>query len=192
VQTILTFLLLFVSRGLNVSHPLILKFAVDDITCNSEHQSGGGDCPHTAEYTYLLVAMYAVIRFLADFVNNIREIPFANVSASAEIYIAHLVYSHTQNQSLAYHLSRETGKVVRIVSRGSQSFAQILRIALFNILPLIIELILVLAIIFTLYPVVFFLVTCGSVVIYVWATVVLTEWRAKYFKSLANKDAEYS
>lgn len=34
--------------------------------------------------------------------------------------------------------------------------------------------------------------TCGSVVIYVWATVVLTEWRAKYFKSLANKDAEYS
>lgn len=118
VQTILTFFLLFISRGLNVSHPLILKFAVDDITCNSEKGSGG-DCPHTAEYTYILVALYAVIRFLADFVNNIREIPFANVSASAEIYIAHLVYSHTQNQSLAYHLSRETGKVVRIVSRGS-------------------------------------------------------------------------
>lgn len=193
VQTVLTFVLLLVSRGLNVSHPLILKFAIDDITCTSEHQGGGGgDCPHSADYTYILVGLYAVVRFLADFVNNIREIPFANVSASAEIYIAHLVYSHTQNQSLAYHLSRETGKVVRIVSRGSQSFAQILRIALFNILPLIIELILVLAIIFTLYPVVFFLVTCGSVVLYVWATVVLTEWRAKYFKSLASKDAEYS
>jgi len=63
--------------------------------------------------------MYAIVRFLADFVNNMREIPFANVSASAEIYIAHMVFSHIQNQSLAFHLSRETGKVIRTVSRGS-------------------------------------------------------------------------
>jgi hypothetical protein len=96
VQTILTFLLLFVSRGLNVSHPLILKFAIDDITCDSENQGKeGAECPHSNDYTYMLVALYAVIRFMADFVNNIREIPFANVSASSEIYIAHKVYSHT-------------------------------------------------------------------------------------------------
>jgi ABC-type transport system involved in Fe-S cluster assembly fused permease/ATPase subunit len=38
--------------------------------------------------------MYAILRFTADFVNNMREIPFANVSASAEIFIAHKVYSH--------------------------------------------------------------------------------------------------
>jgi ATP-binding cassette, subfamily B, heavy metal transporter len=64
--------------------------------------------------------------------------------------------------------------------------------ALFQILPLIVELILVMAIIFTLYPVVFFLVTLGSVVVYIGATVVLTEWRAKYFKSMAQKDTEYN
>lgn len=34
-QTVLTFVLLFVSRGLNVLHPLVLKFAIDDITCDS-------------------------------------------------------------------------------------------------------------------------------------------------------------
>lgn len=136
--------------------------------------------------------MYSIVRFLADFVNNAREIPFANVSASAEIHIAHKVYSHTQNQSLAYHLSRETGKVVRIVSRGSQSFATILRIAIFNLLPLAIELVLVLGVIATLYPLVFFLVLTLSVAIYVVATVYLTEWRAKYFKAVATKDAEYS
>ena len=73
--------------------------------------------------TYILVIMYAVTRFAADLVNNIRELPFANVSAAAEIYIAHMVYNHIQNQSLEFHLSRETGKIIRIVSRGSQSFA---------------------------------------------------------------------
>ena len=85
------------SRGLNVTHPIILKFAVDDITCNSEQEQtqSGIECPHSHSHTYFLVAMYALVRFSADFVNNIREIPFANVSASAEIYIAHLVYSHT-------------------------------------------------------------------------------------------------
>jgi hypothetical protein len=116
-------LMLLLSRGLNVTHPLILKFAIDDITCNSGIADQLDKCPHSVSHTYFLVALYVIIRFSADFVNNIREIPFANISASAEIYIAHLVYTHTQNQSLAYHLSRETGKVVRIVSRGSQSFA---------------------------------------------------------------------
>ncbi len=81
---------------------------------------------------------------------------------------------------------------MRIVSRGSQSFASILRIALFNILPLIIELLLVMTIILVLYPIVFFIVTAVSVVLYVLATVFLTEWRAKYFKASAGKDAEYS
>ncbi len=64
--------------------------------------------------------------------------------------------------------------------------------ALFQILPLIVELILVLTVVFTLYPVVFFLVTASSVVVYVVATIYLTEWRAKYFKSMATKDTEYN
>jgi len=50
---------------------------------------------------------------------------------------------------------------------------------------LFIELTFVLIIILTLYPVAFFVITGGSVVIYVLVTVILTEWRAKYFKSLA-------
>jgi len=114
IQTVLTFILLFVAKGLNVTHPLILKFAIDSIQECDTYEG----CRNTGN-TYFLVAMYCVVRFTADFVNNIREIPFANVSASAEIYIAHLVYTHVQNQSLAFHLSRETGKVIRTVSRGS-------------------------------------------------------------------------
>ncbi len=31
VQTVLTFILLFLSKGLNVMHPLILKFVIDEI-----------------------------------------------------------------------------------------------------------------------------------------------------------------
>jgi hypothetical protein len=38
-----------------------------------------------------------VVRFGADFVNNMRELMFANVSANVEIYLAAKVYSHISN-----------------------------------------------------------------------------------------------
>jgi len=55
-----------------------------------------------------------------------------------------------------------------------------------------VELIMVMAIIGVLYPWVFLLVTFLSVVIYIAATIQLTEWRAKHFKSMATKDTEYN
>jgi len=189
IQTILSVMLLVLSRGLSVVHPLILKYVIDHVTCDS----GAGDpgCVVDHHLTYLLIGMYCTCRFAAEFVNNIREIPFANVSASSEIYIAHLVYNHIQHQSLAFHLSRETGKIIRIVSRGSQSFSQILRYLLFNLLPIFIELLFVLIIIAVIYPIAFFVICGGSVVIYIFSTVMVTEYRAKYFKRMATKDTEY-
>ena len=164
----MTLLLLILSKMINVLHPLILKFAIDGIACTDTELN---KC-NTGQ-TWVLVAMYPIVRFLADFINNIREIPFANVSASSEIYIAHKVYSHITNQSLAFHLSRETGKVIRIVSRGSQSFSSILRYALFNLLPMIIEVVFVEIIIITFCPIAFFFITLGSVALYVIGTGVL-------------------
>jgi hypothetical protein len=85
LQTTITFVLLVISKLFNVAHPLVLKYAIDSITMQDTW---------TRHQTYMLVGAYAGLRFLADFTNYIREIPFANVSASAEVYIAHLVYNH--------------------------------------------------------------------------------------------------
>jgi ABC-type transport system involved in Fe-S cluster assembly fused permease/ATPase subunit len=114
------------------------------------------------------------------------------VSASAEIYVADLVYNHVQHQSLAFHLSRETGKVIRIVSRGSQSFSAILRYTCFSLLPIILELSFVMGVIGFIYPWEFVACTFASVVLYIFVTVMITEWRAKHFKSMAQKDTEYN
>ncbi len=129
IQTLLTFLMLFLSKGLSSGNPLLLKMAVDNIqVCFFDTVSS--KCEDESK-TIIFVILYVAIRFAGDLVNNLREIPFANVSASAEIYISHRVYTHIQNQSLAFHLTRETGKVIRTVSRGSQSFATILRTIFF-------------------------------------------------------------
>ena len=85
--TVLTFVLLVLTKVLNVIHPLILKEVIDAVTSTNY-----GD--EMQRHTYFLIGMYTLTMFSADFVNYIREVPFATVSASAETYIAHMVYNH--------------------------------------------------------------------------------------------------
>jgi len=127
IQTVLTFFCLIVSKVFNVMHPAVLGMVVNAIVCIGEQKK---DCPTSSE-VYYLVGLYALLKFLADFVRNICEVPFASVSASSEVFIASMVYKHIQNQSLAFHLNRETGKIVRLVSRGSTSFSNVLRMLVF-------------------------------------------------------------
>lgn len=93
---------------------------------------------------------------------------------------------------MAFHLSRETGKILRIVSRGSVSFAVIFRHSLFNLFPTILEILLSLIALCILYSNVFWLETLAFIILYIVVTGIITEWRAKAFKGMALKDAEYN
>lgn len=176
-QVLLTAFMIVLAKVLNVVHPIVLKYLIDALIA--------GDT------IYALVALYACAKFAADLVNNLREVTFAKVAANSEVYIADKVYNHIQNQSLAFHLSRETGKIIRICSRGSQSFAQILRYTIFSIGPLFLELLFVVLIIGFFFPYWFFLLIVISVVGYILDTYFVTEWRAKYFKNMNDKDNNY-
>ena len=79
-QTIFVLILIVVNKCLNVTHPMILKYAVDEISVG-------------ALAIWLLVA-YGSVRFFTELVYNINQIIFANVSAACEVYIADLVYNH--------------------------------------------------------------------------------------------------
>lgn len=82
------------TKLLNVTHPLILKVAIDAITCVAD-DSVDGTCPPHQE-VYFLVALYGLTKFAAEIINYLREIPFSQVSGSAEVFIASTVYEHTQ------------------------------------------------------------------------------------------------
>lgn len=114
---IFNFILVISVKLCNVTVPIVLKYAVEAIICDPALIEEG-ECP-TEMDTYLLIGLYGFVKFGADFINYIREIPYAYMAARAEISIAHDVYDHVTRLSLAFHLSRETGKVIRIVSKGS-------------------------------------------------------------------------
>lgn len=62
---------------------------------------------------------------------------------------------------------------------------------LFNFVPIILELILVMIVFYKLFSYTFFIVILTSLVLYITATICITEWRAKAIKSMATKDTEY-
>lgn len=144
--------MLFASRILTVIHPLILKRVIENITCDPANNSfEGGICP-TTEDTYIWILFFAAIKLVAEVINYLREIPFSYVSANAEKYIAKTVHTHMQNQSLSFHLGRETGKVLRMVNKGSQSFASVMRYSMFSIMPTVLEVCFTIGVIGYLYP----------------------------------------
>jgi ATP-binding cassette subfamily B protein len=122
--------------------------------------------------------MYAGVKYLADFLNYLREIPFSYIAANAEKHIAKLIFVHLQNQSLEFHLSRETGKILSIISKGASSFATILRYLFFNLVPMFVEIGVLIAVVGMLYPQKFAWICIGFVVLYFLVTVLVTEWRA--------------
>jgi hypothetical protein len=93
VSTIGMFIILIISRFGNVIHPLVLKEVVANITCDPKITTLEDGCPEH-KTTYMLILVYAVTKFFAEFLNYIREIPFAYIAANAEKHIAALVYRH--------------------------------------------------------------------------------------------------
>ena len=80
IQLVTTIFLIITAKVLNVAHPIILKMLIDTLT---EGKDG-----------YFYVGAYVIVKFAADFVNNLREVTFAHVSANAETKIALTVYTH--------------------------------------------------------------------------------------------------
>lgn len=150
---ILNFVIIFVFKGINLLGPLILAKTINAIVCDSSK----GKCPSTYE-TYFLIGLYSAFKLSYDLLNNFREIPYANMAATAEIQISKEVYEHVQSLSLSYHLSRETGKIIRIVSRGSQSFQSILRMLIFQFSPIIVEVTMTLTLFFWYFSWKFFVI----------------------------------
>jgi ABC-type transport system involved in Fe-S cluster assembly fused permease/ATPase subunit len=92
---------------------------------------------------------------------------------------------------MAFHLSRETGKTIRIVSKGAQSFGQVQRYVLFNLMPVFIEIVFTIGAICYLFRQEFFWICFGMVILYFLITILITEWRSKFFKTQSKSDSEY-
>ena len=174
--------LLVAAKVANVGVPLVLKRIVDHLGVT-----------HAALLLPVsLVLAYGALRLCASVFGELRDAVFAKVTQGAIRRIALQVFDHLHALSLRFHLERQTGGMTRDIDRGSKGIAFLLNFTLFNILPTLVEIILVALILLKKYDWYFAAITFGTIVIYIGFTLGITEWRMAFRRTMNDMDSEAS
>jgi ATP-binding cassette, subfamily B, heavy metal transporter len=149
--------------------PLYLQQAVDALA------------PQDATLIPLFAILaYGAARFLGLAFSQVRDAVFAKVGVRAVRRSAGAILAHLHTLSLKFHLDRRTGALSRTIERGIVAIESLVSISLFNVVPTILEVILVGAILWKVFSGMFAAITVVTVIIYVAFTIITTEWRMKF------------
>ena len=172
---------LVVSKVVGVLTPIPLARAVDALEGN---QAVG--------LVLMLVAAYAIGRILTIGVAQLRDYVSAPVGQHAMREVARETFAHLHRLSLRFHLERRTGGVARVIERGIDAIDFLVRFSLFNVGPTLLELVLLSALFWAMFGIVFPIVMIVTVAAYVAFTFVVTEWRTKIMRVMYERDADSS
>ncbi|QQX92234.1 ABC transporter ATP-binding protein/permease [Gluconobacter sphaericus] len=98
-----------------------------------------------------LIVQYAVIRIISGLATPLRELLVKPVGTDLQRRVAVLGLRHLHNLSVRFHLDRQTGSLTRTLDRGADAVGTLLSLALFNVLPNVIELIMTLTVILKIF-----------------------------------------
>jgi len=133
-----------------------------------------------------LVLAYGSVRFTIVVFSEIRDTLFGRVTERAIRRIGLKVFRHLHALDLDFHLNRQTGGLSRDIDRGTSGISFLMRFMVFNIVPTLLEIVMVVTILFVNYGIWFALITLSSVLIYIVYSIYATELRTRYVRE-ANK-----
>lgn len=183
-RVIAAFMCLVAAKLISVGIPFLLKYQVDHL---SQAQDVVADWWYWFPFGLLLA--YGTARFLTTFVGEVRDVLFGRVTERAMRRMALRVFEHLHNLSLSFHLDRHTGALQRDIERGTNGISFIMRFMIFNIIPTLLELALVIGLLLYNYPPIFALITSVAVVLYIGFSVRVTEWRTQYIREANQMDS---
>ena len=179
-RVILALALMVLAKLANVSVPLVLKEIVDTL-----------DQPRAMlMLPIFLLVSYGLLRLFSTLFGELRDAVFAKVTQRAIRRIANKVFAHLHTLSLRFHLERQTGGVSRDIERGSRGISFLMNFMLFNILPTLLEISLVMAILISKYNIWFAIIIFSTLFAYITLTLVVTEWRMIFRRTMNNMDSK--
>ncbi|KIN60595.1 ABC transporter, ATP-binding/permease protein [Sulfitobacter noctilucae] len=173
---------LFVSKLISVATPLFYRDAVDALA--------GEGVPMVALGAIGLTVAYGMARLMTVGFQQLRDAIFARVGQRALRMLALETFQHIHKLSMRYHITRKTGGLSRIIERGVKGVEFLLRFLLFNIGPLILELLMIGAVLTYLFDWTYLLVVAVTIGLYVWFTFSVTEWRVRQRRQMNAADTD--
>ncbi|MET0856743.1 MAG: ABC transporter ATP-binding protein/permease [Telluria sp.] len=168
----------------NVGVPLVLKRLIDALSISPTNPQALLVLPLGA-----LVA-YGALRLSTTIFTELREFLFARVTQRAVRTITLQVFRHLHALSLRFHLNRQTGGMTRDIERGSRGVSSLISYTLFNILPTLVEITLVLGYLVLNYDAWFSIITAAALVLYIAFTVIVTNWRTHFRRTMNDLDSK--
>jgi ABC-type transport system involved in Fe-S cluster assembly fused permease/ATPase subunit len=171
---------LVLAKVANVGVPVLMKQIVDSLNRETA----------LLAVPLALLAAYGVLRLSTTIFTELREFLFAKVTQRAVRKIALQVFRHLHALSLRFHLHRQTGGLTRDVERGQRGISTLISYTLFSILPTLVEIALVSAILIARYDWTFMAITAGALILYIAFTVLVTEWRTHFRRTMNELDSK--
>lgn len=173
--------------------PFILKAIVDGL----DNTANPNDSPTSELSLWLitpiaLVFAFGMLRFSSVLFGEIRDTIFSRVTERTIRRVGLKVFQHLHALDVDFHLERRTGGLARDIDRGTHGVSFIMRFMVFNIIPTLIEISLVIGILLTQYGFVFGAITFISIVMYILFSVVVTNWRNKFVRAANDADSNSS
>ncbi len=181
-------LAMVVAKVITVLVPYSYKWATDALTTPVAH--GGDGLSAAIVVPILLVVSYGVARILAMAFSSLRDALFALVGQHAVRVLAERTFLHMHALSLRFHLERRTGGLSRVIERGTKGIETIVRFAILNTLPTVLEFALTAAIVAWMFDLWSVVVIAATVVLYVWFTVWASNRRIKIVRQMNDSDTE--
>ncbi len=180
-RVVLAMSFLVLSKVANVYVPVFYARAVDAL-------SNHGGVAHVLAVPVGLIVIYGLVRLSSAGFGELRDAVFAAVQQRTVRSVALQTFQHMHRLSLRFHLDRQTGGVSRAIERGSAGIEQVLRLAVFNLVPTLIELLLVTAVMWRIFDWRFALVTFGAVATYITFTLSFATWRVRFRRTMNESD----
>lgn len=184
LRILLAVLCLVGAKLASVGLPFILKHIVDGL------DASGKDAVIVLPLG-LLVA-YGTVRFANVLFGELRDTLFGRVTERAMRRIGLQVFQHLHSLDLDFHLNRRTGGLSRDIERGVNGIGFLMRFMVFNIVPTLLEIGLVVVLLWINYNVWFAGIVLAAVLVYVGFSVVATEWRTQYVREVNIAESKSS
>lgn len=137
-----------------------------------------------------LVIAYVLGNILDAGFQQLRDVLFAGVGQHAVRKLALETFHHMHRLSLRFHLARRTGGLSRVIERGTKGIETVVRFAMLNIVPTIVEFIVVAIIFVWLFGVSYL----GVLVVMIWAylyfTIKASNWRISIRRAMNDSDTD--
>jgi ATP-binding cassette subfamily B protein len=170
--------LLIIAKLATVAVPLVLKQIIDTFSQASL----------PARLPLFLLVGYAVLRFASTLFNELRDLLFARVTLSTVSAYAQKTFAHLHALDARFHAKRQIGELLPNIDRGTSGIAFLLGVALFTIVPTIVEIGMVLYIMLGRYSAGFALIILLTFVAYGAFTLFFTGRRVIYQRRVNKLD----